>query len=61
MSLAYGNIHEKRSELEGITLDESIGFSSVALVYTSDRIEDWKIIKKYKFTKNSSNLFSKGN
>jgi hypothetical protein len=50
MSLAYGNIHEKRSELEGITLDESIGFSSVALVYTSDKIEDWKIIKKYKFT-----------
>ena len=50
MSLAYGNIHEKRSELDEITLDESIGFSSVALVYTSDRIEDWKIIKKYRFT-----------
>ena len=53
MSLAYGNIHEKRSELEDITLDESIGFSSVALVYTSDKIEDWKIIKKYKFTKSN--------
>ena len=50
MSLAYGNVYEKRSDQDNITLDESICFSSVALVHTSDKIEDWNLIRKYKLS-----------
>ena len=49
MSLAYGNLGQKEPEIDEISLDESIRFSSVALVYTSDDIDDWKVIKEYKF------------
>ena len=49
MSLAYGNLGQKNPKIDEISLDESIGFSSVALVYTSDCIDDWKVLKEYKF------------
>ena len=49
MSLAYGNLGQKNPEIDEISLDESIRFSSVALVYTSNDIDDWKVIKEYKF------------
>ena len=48
MSLAYGSLDEEELEIDELSLDETIGFSSVALIHTSDDIEDWKLIKKYK-------------
>ena len=47
LSLAYGSIDIDSNNLEKISLDEKIGFSSVALVYTSDNIDEWKLIKKF--------------
>ena len=49
MSLAYGNLGLKDPEIDEISLDESIRFSSVALVHNSNDIDDWKVLKEYKF------------
>ena len=47
LSLAYGNLDVSQEILDGISLDTTIDFSSVALVYTSDRIKDWKPIMNF--------------
>ena len=47
LSLAYGYLDINNKIAKKISLDEKIGFSSVALVYTSDNIDEWKLIKKF--------------
>ena len=47
LSLAYGYLDINNKIAKKISLYEKIGFSSVALVYTSDNIDQWKLIKKF--------------
>tara|TARA_Y100000591_G_scaffold154872_1_gene133278 strand:- start:77 stop:454 length:378 start_codon:yes stop_codon:yes gene_type:complete len=47
LSLAYGDIKIKKKDYNFISLDESICFSSVALVETSDDIDKWRVIKSF--------------
>ena len=48
LSLAYGDIKINENDLNSFSLDETICFSSVALVSTPNQIDDWRIIKKFK-------------
>tara|TARA_B100000287_G_scaffold240343_1_gene225942 strand:- start:162 stop:668 length:507 start_codon:yes stop_codon:yes gene_type:complete len=47
LSLVYGNIKIKKSDYKCISLDESICFSDVSLVVTSDNIDRWKVIRTF--------------
>ena len=48
LSIGYGNIKMSQKEIDDISLDDSIMFSSVALVLTPDRIDRWRSIRTYK-------------
>ncbi|MFL2983019.1 MAG: hypothetical protein ACJZ12_01340 [Candidatus Neomarinimicrobiota bacterium] len=52
LSLAYGQLFTDDFDYQNISLDETIGFSSVALVYIPDKINQWNIIKEFKFNVN---------
>ena len=52
LSLAYGQAYNEKYNYRHISLDKKIEFSSVALVYVPDKIQDWKIIKEFKFKVN---------
>ena len=48
LSIAYGNVKMSQKEIDDISLDDSIMFSSVALVKTPDRIDRWRSFRTYK-------------
>ena len=48
LSIGYGKIAMSQKEIDDISLDASIMFSSVALVLTPDRIDRWRSIRTYK-------------
>ena len=52
LSLAYGQAYNEKYNYRHISLDKKIEFSSVALVYVPDKIQDWNIIKEFKFNVN---------
>lgn len=47
LSLFYGKKKIKKTEIKGISVGETIEFSSVSLLYTSDRIDDWNVIEEF--------------
>ena len=49
LSLAYGDVRNTKYAIKDISLDVTIGFSSVALAYVPDEIDDWNLIKEFKF------------
>ena len=52
LSLAYGQTYNEKYNYRHISLVKKIEFSSVALVYVPDKIQDWNIIKEFKFNVN---------
>ena len=52
LSLAYGQAFNEKYNYRHISLDKKIEFSSVALAYVPDKIQDWNIIKEFKFNVN---------
>lgn len=52
LSLAYGQAYNQKYNYRHISLDKKIEFSSVALAYVPDKIQDWNIIKEFKFNVN---------
>ena len=49
LSLAYGDIIPEKYNIEDISLDVTIGFSSVVLACVSDQIDQWNLMKEFKF------------
>ncbi len=49
LSLAYGNTNVGQEELDRISVNETIQFSSLSLIYTPDNINNWKLIKRFNF------------
>ena len=49
LSLAYGDIIPEKYNIEDVSLDVTIGFSSVVLAYVPDQIDQWSLMKEFKF------------
>ena len=49
LSLAYGDIRTTELSIEDISLDVTIGFSSVVLAYVPDDVDEWNLIKEFNF------------
>ena len=49
LSLVYGDIRTTELSIENISLDVTIGFSSVVLAYVPDDIDEWNLIKEFNF------------
>ena len=49
LSLAYGDADKMRHIAKEIDLERYICFSSVAIVFVPDNVDEWKIINKFEF------------